>query len=302
MGHGCAEAAMMTEDPCEGDRNEVAAPSRPDHAPMSAGALKAVLDRHHIWVETSRAHGARAMLAGACLQGLSLWRAELSDANLEGADLRGANLDHAVLRGALLRGACLAQASLWRADLSAADLASADLRDAKLDHAVLRAAILRQAKVDRASFWEARLEGADLRDAAGLVPAQLQPAFRDADTRLPAFQLPSGMVTEVSASVEGASQPLSRCQIDGIPVAEIWHHLSELEREEGTLRRRQVELERVLFAAPSATWMEAAERAQYLLTLFAAILDGQDPSRRQIIASVVDDLARLSSEQARAAA
>jgi hypothetical protein len=294
---------MMTDASFEGDQNEVATLSRPNPAPpvMSTDALKAVLDRHRTWVETSRAHGARAMLAGACLQGLSLWRAELSDANLEGADLRGANLDHAVLRGALLRGACLAQASLWRADLSAADLASADLRDAKLDHAVLRAAILRQAKVDRASFWEARLEGADLRDAAGLVPAQLQPAFRDADTRLPAFQLP-GMVTEVSASVEGASQPLSRCQSDGIPVAEIRHHLSEIEREEGTLQRRQVELERVLFAAPSATWMEAAERAQYLLTLFAAILDGRDPRRRQIIASVVDDLARLSSDQTRAAA
>jgi len=295
---------MNIEVSFEVEQGEAASPagSAATSSGMSAEALKAILDRHRIWIESDRAEGARAMLAGACLQGLSFWRAELSDANLEGADLRGANLDHAVLRGALLRGACLSRASLWRADLSAADLASADLRDAKLDHAVLRAAILRGAKLDRASFWEARLEGADLRDAAGLVPAQLQPAFRDADTRLPAFQLPSGMVTEVSASVEGASQPLSRCQIDGIPVAEIWHHLSELEREEGTLRRRQVELERALFAAPSATWMEAAERAQYLLTLFAAILDGRDPRRRQIIASVVDDLARLSSEQARAAA
>jgi uncharacterized protein YjbI with pentapeptide repeats len=295
---------MNIEGSFEVEQGEAASPagSAPMSSGMSAEALKAILDRHRLWIESDRAEGARAMLAGACLQGLSFWRAELSDANLEGADLRGANLDHAVLRGALLRGACLSRASLWRADLSAADLASADLRDAKLDHAVLRAAILREAKVDRASFWEARLEGADFRDAAGLAPAQLQPAFRDADTRLPVFQLPSGIVTEVSASVEGASQPLSRCQIDGIPVAEIWHHLSELEREEGTLRRRQVELERVLFAAPSATWMEAAERAQYLLTLFAAILDGRDARRRQIIASVVDDLARLSSEQARAAA
>ena len=293
---------MMTEDPCEGDRNEVAAPSRPDHAPMSAEALKAVLDRHRIWVETSRAHGARAMLAGACLQGLSLWRADLSDANLEGADLRGANLDHAVLRGALLRGACLAQASLWRADLSAADLASADLQDARLDHAVLRAAILRGAKVDRASFWEARLEGADLRDAVGLDSAQLQPAFQDADTRLPASLPAPSVPTAEPAGVKAAPLPVGKRQAHGTGMAEFRRHLSEIEDEQAGLRQRRTELERVLFAAPSATWMEAVERAQYLLTLFAATLDGQDPRRRQIIASVVDDLARLSSEQARAAA
>ena len=85
-------------------------------------------------------------------------------------------------------------------------------------------------------------------------------------------------------------------------MAEFRRHLSEIEDEQGRLRQRRAELERVLFAAPSATWMEAVERAQYLLTLFAAIVDGQDPGRRQIVASVVDDLARLSGEQAKAVA
>jgi uncharacterized protein YjbI with pentapeptide repeats len=80
---------------------------------MNAEALKAILDRHRIWLESGRAEGSRAMLAGTCLQGLSFWRAELSDANLEGADLRGANLDHAVLRGTLLRGACRSRPEVW---------------------------------------------------------------------------------------------------------------------------------------------------------------------------------------------
>jgi uncharacterized protein YjbI with pentapeptide repeats len=295
---------MMTEDPFEGDQNEVATPSRPNPAPavLSAAALKAVLDRHRTWVESSRTRGARAMLAGACLQGLSLWRAELSDANLEGADLRGANLDHAVLRGALLRGACLAQASLWRADLSAADLASADLQDAKLDHAVLRAAILRGAKLDRASFWEARLEGADLRDAVGLDSAQLQPAFQDADTRLPASLPASSVPTAEPAGMKAAPLSLSGYQAHGTGMAQFRRHLSEVEDEQVRLRQRRAELERAMFAAPSASWMEAVERAQYLLTLFAAIVDGQDPGRRQIVASVVDDLARLSGERAKAVA
>jgi hypothetical protein len=278
-----------------GDQGEAASPAGSAPSGMSAEALKTILDQHRIWLESGRAEGARAMLAGTCLKGLSFWRAELSDANLEGADLRGANLDHAVLRGALLRGACLSRASLWRADLSAADLASADLRDAKLDHAVLRAAILRGAKVDRASFWEARLEGADLRDAVGLVPAQLQPAFQDADTRLPASPPASSVPTAEPAGLKTATPSLGG-------LAEFRRYLSEIEDEQVRLLQRRAELERVLFAAPSATWMEAIERARYLLTQFAAIVDGQDPSRRQIVASVVDDLARLSGEQAKAVA
>jgi uncharacterized protein YjbI with pentapeptide repeats len=285
-----------------GDMGEAASPTGPASASsaMNAEALKAILDRHRIWLESGRAEGSRAMLAGTCLQGLSFWRADLSDANLEGADLRGANLDHAVLRGTLLRGACLARASLWRADLSGADLASADLRDAKLDHAVLRAAILRGAKVDRASFWEARLEGADLRDAVGLDSAQLQPAFQDADTRLPAgLPAPSVPIAE-SAGVTATASSLSACQAQGM--AEFRRDLAEIDDEQVRLRQRRAELERIMFAAPSASWMEAVERARYLLTQLAAIADGQDPGRRQIVASVVDDLERLSGERVEAVA
>jgi hypothetical protein len=85
-------------------------------------------------------------------------------------------------------------------------------------------------------------------------------------------------------------------------LAEFRRHLSEIEDEQVRLLQRRAEMERVLFATPSATWTEAVERARYLLTQFAAIVDGQDPGRRQLVASVIDDLARLSGEQAKAVA
>ena len=75
---------------------------------------------------------------------------------------------------------------------------------------------------------------------------------------------------------------------------EICRRLSEVEAEEAALRQRQAELERFLLAAPSATWEDAAEKARYLLTLYAATSEGQDPRRRKIIRAVLDDFTRLS--------
>lgn len=160
---------------------------RPEHPGpgMASEPLETVLARHRTWLETDGATGARADLAGADLRGRALWRADLRGADLAGADLRGANLDHARLGGASLGQARLAGASLWEADLSEADLVGADLKGAKLDHALLRAADLRRADLAGALLWGAHLEGADLRDAVGLLPAQVEPAFRDAATRLP---------------------------------------------------------------------------------------------------------------------
>ena len=48
--------------------------------------------------------------------------------------------------------------------------------------------------------------------------------------------------------------------------------LSEVEANERTLRLRQAELETHLVAAPAANWQEAAEKARYLLNLFANTL------------------------------
>jgi hypothetical protein len=62
------------------------------------------------------------------------------------------------------------------------------------------------------------------------------------------------------------------------------------------LRERQAELERFLLAASSVTWEDAAEKARYLITLFADTPAGRDPRRRKIIAGVLEDFERLAAE------
>jgi hypothetical protein len=74
--------------------------------------------------------------------------------------------------------------------------------------------------------------------------------------------------------------------------------LAGVEADERALRLRQEELEAHLLAAPAANWSEAAEKARYLLKLFAATPAGQDPRRQTLIAHVLDDFARLSAQAA----
>jgi hypothetical protein len=73
--------------------------------------------------------------------------------------------------------------------------------------------------------------------------------------------------------------------------------LAEVEANERSLRRRQEELETQLVAEPAATWPEAAEKARYLLGLFASTPFAQDPRRQRLITSVLDDFRRLSRSQ-----
>ena len=70
----------------------------------------------------------------------------------------------------------------------------------------------------------------------------------------------------------------------------------EVEADQAALRSRREEFERHAVAAPSTTWFEAAEKAQYLIRLFAATPEGRDPRRQELIARVLDDFARLSNE------
>ena len=72
--------------------------------------------------------------------------------------------------------------------------------------------------------------------------------------------------------------------------------LADVEANERSLRLRQDELESHLIAAPAASWQEAAEKARYLLNLFAATLTSQDPRRQKLIAAVLADFERLSGE------
>jgi hypothetical protein len=74
--------------------------------------------------------------------------------------------------------------------------------------------------------------------------------------------------------------------------------LSEVEANERVLRRRQQELEEQLLAAPAFSWPDAADKARYLLSLFASSPTAQDPRRQLLIARVLEDFVRLSSAAA----
>jgi hypothetical protein len=72
--------------------------------------------------------------------------------------------------------------------------------------------------------------------------------------------------------------------------------LADVAANEKALRIRQDELEAHLLAAPAASWHEAAEKAGYLLNLFAATITAQDTRRQKLIAAVLADFKRLSGE------
>jgi hypothetical protein len=59
------------------------------------------------------------------------------------------------------------------------------------------------------------------------------------------------------------------------------------------LRERQDELEAQLAAAPAENWLDVAEKARYLLGIFATAPSAQDPRRQTLIANVLDDFRRL---------
>jgi hypothetical protein len=72
--------------------------------------------------------------------------------------------------------------------------------------------------------------------------------------------------------------------------------LADVEENEKALRIRQDELESHLLAAPAANWYEAAEKARYLLNLFAATPVAQDSRKKKLIAAVLADFRRLSGD------
>jgi hypothetical protein len=79
---------------------------------------------------------------------------------------------------------------------------------------------------------------------------------------------------------------------------EIRRRLAEVAADQAALRERRTELEKFLLAAPASTWLDAAEKARYLLGLFATTSIARDPRRQKLIAAVLDDFSRLSGEPA----
>jgi len=74
--------------------------------------------------------------------------------------------------------------------------------------------------------------------------------------------------------------------------------MSEVSANEELLRGRQKELEEQLLATPATTWADAADKARYLLSLYASSPAAQDPRRQMLIARVLEDFVRLSSSEA----
>lgn len=70
--------------------------------------------------------------------------------------------------------------------------------------------------------------------------------------------------------------------------------VGEVEANEKALRLRQDELESHLLAAPAANWREAAEKARYLLNIFAGTPAADDPRRQSLIIAVLEDFERLA--------
>lgn len=79
---------------------------------------------------------------------------------------------------------------------------------------------------------------------------------------------------------------------------EIRRRLAEVKADQVALRDRQAELEKVFATTSVQTWAEAAEKARYLIELFAATPAAQDPRRQRLIESVLEDFKRLSDPTA----
>lgn len=73
-------------------------------------------------------------------------------------------------------------------------------------------------------------------------------------------------------------------------------HTAEVEADRAMVRQHQDELESALNAGPAVTWEEVAEKAKYLITLFAGTAEGRDPRHGKLIASALEDIRRLSTK------
>lgn len=69
--------------------------------------------------------------------------------------------------------------------------------------------------------------------------------------------------------------------------------MREVAEDRAKLKARQDTLERFLVAAPAENWTDAAEKMRYLLALFAATPEAQDPRRKTLIANLLGDIERL---------
>lgn len=115
---------------------------------------------------------------------------------------------------------------------------------------------------------------------------------------LPALPEGSGEMREIS---DMKHDPIVLDEHRGMAAqkdTEIRRRVAEVEADQAALRESRTELEKFLLAVPASTWPEAADKARYLIGLFAGTSLGRDPRRQKLIAGVLDDFARLADEPA----
>lgn len=72
--------------------------------------------------------------------------------------------------------------------------------------------------------------------------------------------------------------------------------VADVEVNAKLLRERQAAVEVQLLAVPSTSWVEAAAKARYVLSLYAGELARADTHHRDLIASVLADFSRLEDQ------
>src|SRR6185436_15283334 len=72
--------------------------------------------------------------------------------------------------------------------------------------------------------------------------------------------------------------------------------LADVENNARELRDRQAHLENQLLSVPAASWPEAAAKARYVLGLYVADLSLEDTHHRDLVATILDDFARLARD------
>ncbi len=65
--------------------------------------------------------------------------------------------------------------------------------------------------------------------------------------------------------------------------------------DQAALHAQRTELEGLLLAESAESWPAAAVKIRYLLRLFAATTDAQDPRRQRLIADTLSDIDRLEA-------
>jgi hypothetical protein len=69
--------------------------------------------------------------------------------------------------------------------------------------------------------------------------------------------------------------------------------VQEVAEDRARLAAQQASLEQFMAAAPALSWPEVADKVRYLMTLFLATAEGEDPRRRKLVNDLLSDVDTL---------